>query len=615
MTGYAQLERVARDAVRSAPETIRQRLLQAVTLEGLQEIVNDDEDLIRSAGRERLIDQLLAVLHGSYVFLEPSALARRTDPVIELLSLRSRCCGRTNGDDALSNWEFFEKISEILEATPDLHTYFILPSSVSKYIGFVPFLIESYFDRNSGRARFFISHLLAGFESDRIRIGDEVVCWQGEHIERVYERRSRGAVFRDLSRIDRRRLDLLTVSPIQASLPGDKNVLKLHLRRGRDQVFEYEHMYLFTEMHPGQLTGDGAGLAVDRSSIVRSTLASTQGSAPGSLAAVPQGSVARRVSLAKQSLFQTHGAVGNRSDAFNAGYRVDTGSPSPALLRSEKPLYVQPFLRIENLAVAGDDKRVVGYLRAFALEPIFRGDLVADIRRVFGENRSRWEGLIIDLRGNRGGQIELAEELLCLVAGKPIEPVTVQLRNTWVNARYCQAMESMTGSQHIYRDWMDSIRSRLAEGLVYSAPLPLSDRASISRSTGALSSIPKILLVDGATASAAEVFTAGFLDNEVGEVIGTDASTAGAGTHTTTLSVLTSLGVMKEYPFDDDAGFGGLSFSLGRILRSRLSIGEPFEDKGIRPDVIVPLTRNDVLNGNEDLLLTVIARLFDGECN
>ncbi|MEO1575286.1 MAG: S41 family peptidase, partial [Pseudomonadota bacterium] len=216
-------------------------------------------------------------------------------------------------------------------------------------------------------------------------------------------------------------------------------------------------------------------------------------------------------------------------------------------------------------------------------------------------------GVVFDLRGCTGGSVRLAERLLRRVAGGRIDPVTAQVRNTVGNERFCRAR---AGVDERYRLWGRSIRRRMAEGQLYSEAQPFSHDEDVGDRVFRSGRIPSLVIVDRNTASAGEVFAAGFQDNSLGEVIGTHASTSGACAHSVRLSHLLMARVNNlDYPFDRESEIGRLRFAIARIGRGGLRAGTPIEGRGVRPDRVVPLTRNDVLNRNQDLLLTAARRL------
>jgi hypothetical protein len=252
------------------------------------------------------------------------------------------------------------------------------------------------------------------------------------------------------------------------------------------------------------------------------------------------------------------------------------------------------------------------------------------------------DGLVIDVRDNPGGFILAAERLLQLLTPKTIEPVRMQFIST-------ESSGEIAGLVPEYFEWQASIASDLKaaamqEALRQGGGQPeFSDEFPVSpvrmcNNVGQRYYGPVVLVTNALSYSATEIFVAGFQDHGIGAVIGTDERTGGGGGNVVTHSNLwanfkateaaaAALGnEVPSWPLGDQLPRG---VDLRVAIRRPLRVEEPYdretpgrklprrelaerkmEDVGVEPDCPHPVTRDDVLRGNRDLLASV-ARLLD----
>lgn len=138
-----------------------------------------------------------------------------------------------------------------------------------------------------------------------------------------------------------------------------------------------------------------------------------------------------------------------------------------------------------------------------------------------------------------------------------------------------------------------------------------------------------VLVVNARSYSAADIFAAGFQDNRLGVIVGTDRRTGAGGAnvveHSELLAVTRQIrdrsmpgGIggeegagalgFAELPASGDprvqrqrTGPVGMSVAIRRSLRVGENAGRPLEDLGVETDVVHRLTTRDVLENNVDL--------------
>jgi hypothetical protein len=158
--------------------------------------------------------------------------------------------------------------------------------------------------------------------------------------------------------------------------------------------------------------------------------------------------------------------------------------------------------------------------------------------------------------------------------------------------------------------WRASLDAAVRNGELYSQPIPITDPNSCN-ALGQRYGGPVVLVADSTTYSSGDLFSAGFVDNHIGPFICVGSATGAGGANVWEYSVLRkalagSTAALPALPEGID-----LSFSFRRATRARASEGIPIEDVGISGTPYV-MTRNDLLNGNEDLIASCI-KLLKGE--
>jgi hypothetical protein len=209
-------------------------------------------------------------------------------------------------------------------------------------------------------------------------------------------------------------------------------------------------------------------------------------------------------------------------------------------------------------------------------------------------------GLIIDVRGNPGGNINSAEEILQTLTPHLIEGESAEFLNSPLNLAICN-LNKAAGTAEDLSAWVDSMNLALMTGSAMSARFPLSSSEDCNR-IGQKYFGPVILIVDALSYSAADIFAAGFQDHKIGTVLGTHSTTGAGGAskinHEDLMNVLAGGGCgYSKLP-----GGVGMSVALRRTLRVGKRAGLPLEDFGVKPKKHYLMTRNDLLYGNVDLI-------------
>lgn len=210
-------------------------------------------------------------------------------------------------------------------------------------------------------------------------------------------------------------------------------------------------------------------------------------------------------------------------------------------------------------------------------------------------DREAPDGLVLDIRGNPGGDIEAAERILQMLTPGTIEPENFHLAQTKTIIRVLRGVRSMLRRKKLPKGdaaklaaarveleaWLDAAdqpdpSARLTAGH------PLTD-PDLANAIGQVYQGRVVLLVDAATYSAADIFAAGFQDHAIGPILGADLATGGGGAnvanHGDLINFLGPRPGIKLAPLPHDI-FMRVAFR--RCGRVGLNSGKPVEDFGVR---------------------------------
>jgi hypothetical protein len=243
-----------------------------------------------------------------------------------------------------------------------------------------------------------------------------------------------------------------------------------------------------------------------------------------------------------------------------------------------------------------------GYLRiyGFDTEPDpFLGELIRLIPLLPDR------GLILDLRGNPGGYIWAAELALQLFTPKPITPTRFSVLAT----PFTRDMTAVASLGDELRPWKASLEAAVRTGELYSQPIPLTDPAACN-AIGQCYGGPVVLVGDSTTYSAGDLFSAGFVDNEIGPFVCAGEATGAGGANVWDYAEMRSALAGSPIALPALPDGIGLSLAFRRATRSGPSEGVPIEDIGVA-GAPYAMTRDDLLAGNRDLIAHCIELLAE----
>jgi hypothetical protein len=242
-----------------------------------------------------------------------------------------------------------------------------------------------------------------------------------------------------------------------------------------------------------------------------------------------------------------------------------------------------------------------GYLRIFTFENIEVDELIEAVSPL------PKNGLIIDLRGNLGGAIPTAEKFLQVISPnypeREIEPERFCLINTPLTLKLCKLRKNdLTLGPSGLNPWIESIKHAMETGATYSASFPFTDPKECNVKDLLRYSGPVIVVTDGLTCSAAEIFAAGFQDHG-GKILGVDEITGGAGANVRSHDDFRKFfRKAPSSPFESLPRKANFSVPFRRCQRVGPRAGHEIEDFGVKRDYAYRMTRNDLVNKNEGLI-------------
>jgi hypothetical protein len=230
-------------------------------------------------------------------------------------------------------------------------------------------------------------------------------------------------------------------------------------------------------------------------------------------------------------------------------------------------------------------------------------DFVDEFKRLIVHEKMPKGGLIIDVRDNSGGIVSAAEQALHFLSSRPINPEPMQFIETPLSRRLreIQSPDNPEASED-FSQWRDPERDT-----GFSVGVPLTYLGAVENKAAGYDG-PIVLIVNGLCYSATDVFAAGFQDNGIGEVLGTDENTGAGGANVFTHEALRRLFAQappdcQPSPICELPKGVGFRVALRRSLRVGAKAGAELEDLGIAPiEHVHTMTRADILCGNKDLI-------------
>ncbi|MGR9215044.1 S41 family peptidase (plasmid) [Rhizobium leguminosarum] len=425
--------------------------------------------------RRRLIDQLSIALDAFYVNLNRKKAIYGFDPVRALGLLRLQI-------DALSDAEFHENIVGILARVRDRHVMFYgrAPYGAAAVL---PFMIETCWD--NGTELYVVTKVDAGATFKALQAGARVSHWNGIPIDRYVRLTANLFDGGNEASSLARSLAFLTHRPLTQFGPPLEDWVDLRFSLNGVNAEERFSWTGFDATAAPTYPAIGRNLTGFGGDLLLMDLQN-----------------ARRVLTAPQT--------------FDA---VPFAPPAPSELGVPAIQGKTAQGVIEYGTVTTSDG-TFGYVRLWSFRANDVDDLVnalAPILPTLPQN-----GLILDIRGNTGGYIAAGERMLQLFSSQPIVPARFQFRVT-------DFTRAMASASNTFISWRPSFEEAYKTGEAYTRGIPIEGNDGDYNKIGRKYAGPTVLVSDALAFSTADMFAAGFIDNDIGKVICTDANMAAAG--------------------------------------------------------------------------------------
>lgn len=523
--------------------------------------------------RRELVEQALILVQDNYVHLPLKEAMHGINPVQRLRLLLHRMEEATP-ETAGSEYAFHREMLEIFNSVRDLHTNYLLPAPFAGTVAFLPFSVEEYFD-DDGAPHYVASHFIDGFSHAHFKSGVEITQWNGVPIRRAIDVAADEHAGSNLAARHARGLDGLTIRPLRLALPPDAHWVIVGYVDRNGEERETKQEWLVTPELPEPAAVDADSVSPEAASLgldleldfVRRTK---------KMLFAPSVVAAESRKPSKKAL---------SADAVPGETIPSTMPGTFRAMAVDTPSGLFGYVRIFTFNVGSPDIFINEFIRIVELLP--------------------QDGLIIDVRGNGGGHIWASEGLLQTLTPARIEPEPVQFINTPLTLRIARRHETNPEGIDL-GPWAGSIGESVRTGAVYSRAFPITP-SDFANARGQRYHGPVVLVTDARCYSATDIFAAGFQDHAIGPILGVDDNTGAGGANVWTHELLKLLLELPD-PADSDTPYrtlpqgAGMRVSIRRTLRVGARAGTPVEDLGVLPDVRYKMTRNDLLNGNEDLI-------------
>lgn len=519
--------------------------------------------------RNQLIDQAILMIEQVYAHLPLKRSLHANDPIQSLRLLQLR-------QTALDERAFQSALMEIFIGLRDLHTNYILPGVYAQKFAFLPFRIEEFYEPGGASPaqapqsrQYIVSWVSPVNNVATLKEGMVVTHWNGSPIELAVARNGEREAG---SNVDARRaqgIEALTLRWLGMSLPPDEDWVNLTYTDGTktyDSRFDWEVIDLS-----------------DRAKLLA-------GQAAASASPVGQlGLDLERLLLdqARKLIFDPDAIKVEREMVATVG-----AAAAPPPLKPNTSRFPDVFPRFEKVTTPSGD---YGYIRLKSFAPASGSiaDVVDEFDRIL--TTLPQTGLILDVRGNGGGYINIGELILQMLTPKQITPEPFHFLATALALKIVS--EPANGAE----DWKDTIRQGLESGASFSQGFPLTDPSDCN-SLGQVYQGPVVLVTDALCYSTTDIFSAGFQDHQIGRILGCHSSTGAGGANVWDYGVLQSLTLASGNPFVGLPEGANMRVAARRCTRVGSRSGIPVEDYGVVPDVRYFMTRRDVVGNNEDLI-------------
>ncbi len=579
--------------------------LPNLSIESLQNFAGKQhERRLKPDERILIIEQAKQLFEHFYVHAPFKQRTGSPNPLEVLAKLRETL---EDGDES----DFHQLMLMLFLSQKDAHTLYGLPAPFRNSLAFLPFQIQSFTDE-TGTKRFVVSRLMKGFVQADFEVGVEVVGWSGKPILDAVRESAEAEVGGNEAAFLANGLTRMCLRPLTYAVAPEQfeeTIAYIPLKGGDSKQTKQITLPwgVSTGMDTMKTFGDGTGSSADQ--VVQKRKGSMVIWSPDKCA------------------YEYGGDSGEMDSKFKEifEFQYPEGPKRPGFMNpAHLPCALHPNARYGYIRVKNFDLHFQG--------PGTReGEVAEEFKRLLEIQMDHApDGLVLDLRGNPGGNVKAAEAMLQMLTPKRIQPAKFHWR---LNETVRQALERVRALSNKSAA-LDEAEQKIFDSLApefeawdqdldpdMAAKLPefLTSGRQVTEEAdandiGQVYQGPVVLLVDAFTYSAGDIFAGGFQDHEIGPILGIDTATGGGGAtvkrHEDLLQNLApNAGVpLQQLPV-------GVTMTVA-VLRSTRVFGfegTAIEGIGVVPDKLHVPTRRDVLDGNPELMAKATRLLGQGK--
>lgn len=512
--------------------------------------------------RELVAKQALMMMKDLYVHreLKIKDFGAGADPVPRLEDMVKRA-GSMNDQD------FHVAMQKIFLDLHDHHTNYVAPMPLRCSYALAPLAFADVYD--SGSLKVIVKNrtrLLKDKtpETENVKAGDELVAINGVPVSKLIDdgKSVSGGANDDAMVVGAIR-NLSLVSLAQNPLPADDNITYTLKRDGSE--FTVETKYFAAVNIPG-------------------------------CAEEAESEANRKVSFKREML---------RAENPNVRVYNDLVAPSKTTpFSDDEKLPVGQFYTIKTPA---------GKIAKFDLETFMpEGDESADnvihqVRLQLEKAQPDTAALIIDMRGNGGGLILLAEGLTQLFTPNHVESMPVRFLPNQLNLD-----TFLKANQGKENGWSQDAKDGMSSRSKYTKPRTITSKDAANR-YGQVWFKPVVVLTDANCYSACDLFAAAMQDHAAATIIGTHSTTGAGGANVMSYDIFRQIFEQTEgdNPFVKLPGQQSMRVSWRQTIRVGKNKDQLIENAGVRSDVTVRYVTEDVVGGESRVLMREVHRAID----
>ncbi len=214
-------------------------------------------------------------------------------------------------------------------------------------------------------------------------------------------------------------------------------------------------------------------------------------------------------------------------------------------------------------------------------------------------------GLIVDVRGNGGGDIRAAERLLQVLTPHEIVPEPTQFI---VSPLVRRLVKANLADPIDLTSWLQSVDDAVESGATFSTGFPITPTRDVN-DVGQGYYGPVVLITDARCYSATDIFAAGFQDHDIGPIVGVAERTGAGGANVWTQFLFRELLPARNNPLKELPRGASFRVAVRRTTRVGSHASELLEDLGVEADTVHPITDIDLLEDNRDLIEAAVAEM------